>query len=89
MYTYGGANADVFVHQRGNGDKKAYITIRSDDSTVDLTQKSDGDHTATIDLRGSYGTDLTILQQGGQDQTYTLTNNCQPSGGCTVNVTQN
>ena len=25
VYTYGGDDADVFVHQRGNGDKKAYI----------------------------------------------------------------
>ena len=89
VYTYGGDNADVFVHQRGNGDKKAYITIRSDDSSVDLVQKSDGDHTATIDLRGSYGTDLTLRQDSQQDQTYTLTNTCQTSGGCTVNVTQN
>ena len=89
VYTYGGDDADVFVHQRGNGDKKAYITIRSDDSSVDLVQKSDGDHTATIDLRGSYGTDLTLRQDSQQDQTYSLTNNCQTSGGCTVDVTQN
>ena len=89
MYTYGGYIADVYVHQRGNGDKKAYITIRTDDSSVDLVQNSDGDHTATIDLTGSYGTDLTLRQDSQQDQTYTLTNNCQTSGGCTVNVTQN
>ena len=89
VYTYGGDNADVFVHQRGNGDKKAYITIRTDDSSVDLVQKSDGDHTATIDLTGSYATDLTLRQDSQSDQTYTLTNNCQTSSGCTVNVTQN
>ena len=89
VYTYGGDDADVFVHQRGNGDKKAYITIRSDDSTVDLTQKSDGDHTATIDLRGSYGTDLWLKQEGNSAQTYSLSQTCQTSGGCSISVTQN
>ena len=89
VYTYGGEDADVFVQQRGNGDKKAYITIRTDDSVIDMMQKSDGDHTATVDLTGSYGTDLTLKQDSQSDQTYSLTNNCQTPGGCTVNVTQN
>jgi len=89
VYTYGGANAEVFIHQRGNGDKKAYVTVRSNDSSVDLVQKSDGDHTATIDLRGTYGTDLTLRQDSQTDQTYSLTNNCVTVGGCTVDVTQN
>ena len=89
VYTYGGANADVFIHQRGNGDKKAYVTIRTNDSSVNLVQKSDGDHTATIDLTGSYGTDLTLTQDSQTDQTYSLTNNCTTIGGCSVTVTQN
>ena len=89
VYTYGGSNADVFIHQRGNGDKKAYITIRTDDSIVDLVQKSDGDHTATIDLTGSYATDLTLTQDSQTDQTYSLTNDCSTVGGCSVTVTQN
>ena len=89
VYTYGGNNADVFIQQRGNGDKKAYVTIRTNDSSVNLVQKSDGDHTATIDLTGSYGTDLTLTQDSQTDQTYSLTNNCTTIGGCSVTVTQN
>tara|TARA_B100000497_G_C7672485_1_gene405933 strand:- start:509 stop:1318 length:810 start_codon:yes stop_codon:yes gene_type:complete len=89
VYTYGGSNADVFIHQRGNGDKKAYVTIRSNDSDVNLVQKSDGDHTATIDLRGTYGTNLSVTQDSQTDQTYSLTNDCSTVGGCSVTVTQN
>ncbi len=54
-----------------------------------MMQKSDGDHTATVDLTGSYGTDLTLKQDSQSDQTYTLTNNCQTSSGCDITVTQN
>ena len=51
-------------------------------------QKGDGDHTATVNLWGSEHTDLALTQQGNSTQSYSLTQYCQTSGGCTVSVTQ-
>mgnify|MGYP003631778978 FL=1 len=89
IYTYGGENNDVFIKQKGNGNKYAMMTIRTDGGTQSIVQKDDGAHSATIDLTGSYHTDLNLIQYGSTDQTYTLTNNCQTAGGCTVSLIQN
>lgn len=89
IYTYGGDNNEIFVKQNGNGNKTLHMTIRTDGGEQSVIQKDSGAHTATIDLRGSYGTDLTLRQEGSTNKTYSLTNNCQTSGGCSVSVTQN
>ena len=89
IYTYGGDNNEIFVKQNGNGNKTLHMTIRTDGGEQSVIQKDSGAHTATIDLRGSYGTDLTLRQEGSTNQSYSLTNNCQTSGGCSVSVTQN
>ena len=88
LYTYGGENNDTFITQKGNGNKTLNMTIRTDGGEQELMQKGDGNHTATIDLTGSYHTDLDLVQQGGTNQSYSLTQNCQTSGGCGVSVTQ-
>ena len=88
IYTYGGENNNLFVKQRGNGNKTLNMTIRTDGGTQDILQKDSGAHTATIDLTGSYHTDLSLTQMGSTNQSYSLTQNCQTSGGCTVGVTQ-
>ena len=54
-----------------------------------MVQKGDGTHTATIDLTGSYTTDLDLIQNSNSNKSYTLTNNCQTSSGCAISVTQN
>ena len=89
IYTYGGENNDVFIKQKGNGNKYAMMTIRTDGGEQSIVQKDDGAHSATIDLTGSYHTDLNLIQYGSTDQTYTLTQNCQTAGGCSVTMTQN
>jgi hypothetical protein len=53
-----------------------------------LIQGGNASHSATITLNGSYGTDLDLTQQGGTAQSYSLTQDCQTSGGCSVSVTQ-
>ena len=53
-----------------------------------VEQFGHGEHTATIGLYGNYGTNLDLVQKGNSDQTYSLTQNCQTVGGCTVNITQ-
>ena len=80
-----------YVHtlrQNGNGNKTLNMTVRTDGGEQSIIQKDSGAHTATIDLTGSYHTDLDLVQQGGTNQSYSLTQNCQTSGGCGVSVTQ-
>ena len=88
LYTYGGEDNNVFVKQNGNGNKTLNMTIRTDGGEQSVIQKDSGAHTATVDLTGSYHTDLTLKQQGSSNQSYSLTQNCQTSGGCSVSVTQ-
>lgn len=83
----------VHAMQQHNNDKSLTLTINNDDNNVSINQqKSGGTQTATITLGGTYGTDLD-LQMGTNDTTgpgtYSLTQDCQTVGGCTVNVTQN
>jgi hypothetical protein len=88
IYYYNGDNNDTFVTQKGNANKTLNMIVRTDGGEQEIMQKGDGSHTATIDLTGSYHTDMTLTQQGNTTQSYSLTQNCQTSGGCTVGVTQ-
>jgi hypothetical protein len=78
---------DVYVEQRGDGAKTLNLTISNDDNTVSVIQRATS-HTATINLSGSYGTALNLLQQGYTSQSYSLSQNCLTVGGCSVSVTQ-
>ena len=89
IYTYGGDNNDIFVRQKGNGNKYLYLTIRTDGGEQSIIQSGSGSHTATIDLTGTYKTDLDLTQNSSTNQTYTLTNTCATVGGCSLSVTQN
>jgi hypothetical protein len=89
VYTYGGENNDVFTKQQGNGNKTLSMVIRTDGGEQSLTQRGDGAHTATIDLKGSYHTDLSLTQYSNNNKSYTLTNTCMTVGGCSVSTTQN
>ena len=89
IYTYNGDNNDIFFKQKGNGNKTLHFIVRTDNGEQEMIQKGDGVHTATIDLTGSYTTDLSLTQNSNSNQTYTLTNNCQTSSGCDITVTQN
>ena len=57
-------------------------------SDVFINQRDNGAHTATITLTGTQPTDLDLLQRGGTTQSYTLSQNCQTVGGCSISVTQ-
>ena len=89
IYTYGGENNDIFTKQSGNGNKTLSMVIRTDGGEQSLVQRGDGTHTATIDLKGSYHTDLSLTQYSNSNQSYTLTNTCMTVGGCSVSATQN
>ena len=80
-------NNDVWFTQAGSGDKNLDLTINNNDNAVSVHQHY-GTHTATIELDGTYPTDLYMVQTGGPPQTYTLMQNCITVGGCSVSVTQ-
>ena len=88
LYTYGGENNSMFVKQNGNGNKTLNMTVRTDGGSQSVVQKDSGTHTATVDLGGTYHTNLNLVQQGSTNQSYSLTQNCQTSGGCGVSLTQ-
>ena len=83
-------DADVELWQEGQGSHyaHAYFYGTQDGSQVDMMQKDGANHNAQIRLQGSEPTTLNLLQQGGTNQSYTLTQNCVTVGGCTVNVSQ-
>jgi len=84
---YGDYN-EVFAKQQQNGNKTLNLTVNNNYNDLWIHQKNTGAHSATINLSGSYGTSLNLLQQGSTNQTYTLTQDCQTAGGCSVSVTQ-
>ena len=79
---------DIYTHQR-QGDHYLSLTTNNDYNEAWIKQEGQGSHSATITLSGSYPTDLYLLQQTSTNQSYTLTQNCQTVGGCSVSVTQN
>jgi hypothetical protein len=82
----------VHAMQQHNNDKSLTLTINNDDNTVSINQqKSGGSQTATITLGGTYGTDLDLTMGSNNTTgagTYSLYQNCQTVGGCSVSVTQ-
>ena len=78
---------DIYTQQR-QGDHYLSLTTYSDYNEAWITQKGEGDHQATITLNGTYGTDLYLMQQSSTQQSYTLSQDCQTVGGCSVSVTQ-
>ena len=83
-----GDDNEVTTIQQHDGAKTIDLTIYNDDNDVFVRQKGSGaNHTATIELDGTYGTDLT-LKQFNSTATYSLTQNCITVGGCSISVTQ-
>jgi len=80
---------EVTTIQQHDGAKTIDLTIYNDDNDVFVRQKgSGGTHTATIELDGTHGTDLTLKQFGAITQSYSLIQNCLNPSGCSISVTQ-
>ena len=84
------SSVDHDVWQEGSGShyNHTYFYGSSSFSDTNIMQKGTGSHNSQITLQGSYATTLNVLQQGSVNQTYSLTQNCQTVGGCSVSVTQ-
>lgn len=78
------------ILQSGSGSHYAqtyfYGTATGSDSTI--SQTGSGNHNAQVTLQGSYPTTLNLSQSGSTNKTYTLTQNCATTSGCSVTVTQ-
>ena len=83
-----GNNNDIYMRQENNQDKTMNLTINNSYNDVDMVQIGNAGHSATVTIGGAYSTTFNMLQQGGTAQTYSLTQDCQTSGGCSVSVTQ-
>ena len=83
-------DVDHDAHQSGTGSHYSHVYYygSQDGSVVNLMQKDGANHNAQITLQGNYPTTLNLLQQGNSNKSYTLTQNCQNSNGCSISVTQ-
>ena len=70
------------------GQKTGEMYIWNDGNDVTTFQDAQGSHDFYIDLTGAYGTTLDLHQTGITDKSYSLYQNCQTSGGCSITVTQ-
>ena len=87
-----GDGNNVWTNQQNWGAKSIDLTINNDDNNVDIDQRGGGataNHTATIILDGTYGTNLDLNQSGTTQNSYTLNQFCTNSAGCSLTVTQN
>ena len=88
VYFYSDNNS-FYVVQETDGTKTATLKTTNDGNTGSLNQSGSGAHNASVTLTGSYPTTFNLTQQSNSAQSYSLTQNCQTSAGCSVNVTQN
>lgn len=84
-----GDDNEVTTIQQHDGAKTIDLTIYNDNNDVFIRQKGSGaNHNATVELDGTYGTDLTLKQFGDVTKSYSLQQNCLTVGGCSVTITQ-
>ena len=83
-----GDDNDIYTVQREGGSQYINLDIYNDGNDVDLRQLNAGDHYMSVILRGTESTDITVLQNGWNNRSYSVTNYCYTAGGCTINVSQ-
>jgi hypothetical protein len=88
IYFYSDDN-EFFVKQETDGAKTLSLITYNDGNTGTVTQSGNGAHNATVTLNGTNPTTFNLSQTSNTAQTYTLSQNCQTVGGCSVSVTQN
>jgi len=83
-----GDNNDIYTVQREGGSQYINLDIYNDGNDVDLRQTNDGDHYMSVILRGTQPTDISVIQNGWNNKSYSITNYCYTTGGCSISVTQ-
>ena len=87
LYLYGD-NQTLHAVQEADGAKTLNYTSNVDGTIGNIRQAHNGGHTATVVLNGNYPTNINLLQNSSTAQTYTLFQNCQTVGGCSISITQ-
>ena len=84
------SSVDHEIHQSGSGSHYAhtYFYGSATGSDTTITQQCSGNHNAQITLQGSYPTTLNLTQTGSTNKSYSLTQNCATTSGCSISVTQ-
>ena len=85
-------NVTVDIYQNGHGNHTINLDVDNAGSTFDLDQgynPGTSGHSMNISTSGAYASTVTVSQQSNTQQTYSLTQDCQTIGGCSVSVTQN
>ena len=83
-----GDNNDIYTVQREGGSQYINLDIYNDGNDVDLRQTNAGDHYMSVILRGTQPTDISVIQNGWNNKSYSITNYCYTTGGCSISVTQ-
>ncbi len=89
VYNYRSDNASTRLIQKGSGNKDADIFWYSggDDGEVTLTQQGNGAHTSLMRFyTGDY--DVTVVQKGATNKSYSATFNCTSNCNKTISITQ-
>lgn len=79
---------DIHTVQREGGSQYINLDIYNDYNEVSLTQKNNGDHYMSVILGGSDPTDINVMQNGWNNNYYSITNYCYTPGGCSISVSQ-
>lgn len=80
--------ADVEITQGSSSTKDAEVWVENDDSNISVLQHSSGAHTAYIDTYGTQPSNIELEQKGTSANSYSITQYCTTTGGCSVSVTQ-
>ena len=79
---------DIYTVQREGGSQYINLDIYNDYNEVDLRQTNSGDHYMSVILGGTQPTDISVIQNGWNNKSYSITNYCYTAGGCSISVTQ-
>ena len=79
---------DIYTVQREGGSQYINLDIYNDYNEVDLRQTNAGDHYMSVILRGTEPTDISVIQNGWNNKSYSITNFCYTAGGCNISVSQ-
>mgnify|MGYP001201452092 FL=1 len=83
-----GDDNEIYTVQREGGSQYINLDIYNDGNDIDLRQTNAGDHYMSVILRGTEPTDISVIQNGWNNKSYSITNFCYTSGGCNISVTQ-
>ena len=88
VYNSGSAhNNSTRLIQKGSGNKDADVWWYADDGDLTLTQQGNGSHTSNIKFyTDAY--DVTVVQKGTTNKSYSATFNCSSNCDKTITITQ-